>query len=164
MFSIKTRQWQKKLVVLLLSFIVVLTYMPSEAFAGIEWHTGMRGYFKEGDTLKGSDNNQKGNSYFYHDSSLYTNRWPSADGTKWLKENCYSVQTPCHSYILKPKDGSKGKEAYCLEQNVRNPEVGNVTYKAETWEESPFIGNLYSDSVQRESAWRCFTASNQIQR
>ena len=54
-----------------------------------------------------------------------------------------------HSYIVKPTSGGAGKEAYCVEQNVRLPSSGNKKYVGEKWEESPFVGDLYSDNVQK---------------
>lgn len=139
----------KKVIVLLLACIVVLTYFPMDAFAAVNWSPGTKVYFREGDYLKGSDSNSRGNRYFYNNSSKYTNRWPNASGTAWKKENCYALTTPRHSYIVKPTNGGTGKEAYCLEQNVQNPSNGNTKHTAKEWKDSPFIGDLYSSNVQQ---------------
>lgn len=139
----------KKFIVLLLAGIVVLTYFPMDAFAAVNWSPGTKVYFREGDYLKGSDSNSRGNRYFYNNSSKYTNRWPNSSGSAWLKENCYALTTPRHSYVVKPTNGGTGKEAYCLEQNVQNPSNGNTKYTAKKWKESPFVGDLYSESVQK---------------
>ena len=137
----------RKAIMLFLAFAVVLSCLPKEAFA-VEWNPGKKVIFVQGDTLKGSDSNSRGNKYFYHSSKLYTNRWPSNDGKHWRTENCYALQTPMHSYIVKPTSGGAGKEAYCVEQNVALPSSGNKKYVGEKWEESPFIGDLYSENVQ----------------
>ncbi len=137
----------RKAIMLFLAFAVVLSCLPKEAFA-VEWNPGKKVIFVQGDTLKGSDSNSRGNKYFYHSSKLYTNRWPSNDGKHWRTENCYALQTPMHSYIVKPTSGGAGKEAYCVEQNVALPSSGNKKSVGEKWEESPFIGDLYSENVQ----------------
>lgn len=140
--------WQR-LFIWVLVLLIVWTCMHVESYGAVEWRPGTKVYFTQGPTLKGSDTSGKGNRYFYHDPSKYTNRWPNGTGTAWLKEDCYSLSSPIHSYKITPVGGGRGKIAYCLEQNVRNPASGNTRYTADVWKNSPFVGKLYSETVQR---------------
>lgn len=145
----KTRDTLKRAAVLTLLVMLLTACLPIDVLAAESWRPGTKVYFSQGGSLKGSDSNSRGNRYFYSSPSLYTNRWPNSSGTAWLKENCYSLQTPIHSYRVKAINGSSSKIAYCLEQNVKNPASGNTRYTADAWKDSPFVGSLYSDTVQR---------------
>lgn len=149
MYQQKRVEIIRKYEALILIFMMLVALVPSDVFAAVEWRPGTKVYFSQGASLKGSDNSPRGNRYFYHHGSKYTNRWPNSTGTGWKKEDCYSLQTPIHSYTVKAINGGSSKIAYCLEQNVRNPASGNVRYTAEKWKDSPFVGSLYSESVQR---------------
>jgi len=145
----RTCGFLNKIAVLTLAFLIGVTCLPLDSFAAVNWRPGTKVYFTQGASLKGSDNSSRGNRYFYSSPTLYTNRWPNSSGTAWRKENCYSLQTPIHSYTVKAVNGSGAKIAYCLEQNVRNPASGNTKYRADLWKDSPFVGSLYSETVQR---------------
>ena len=132
-----------------LILLIVWSCFPVKSFGTVEWRPGTKVYFSQGPILKGSDTSGKGNRCFYHDPSKYTNRWPNSTGTAWLKENCYSLSSPIHSYKISLVGGGTGKIAYCLEQNVRNPASGNTRYTADAWKDSPFVGRLYSETVQK---------------
>lgn len=149
MYQRKRVEIIRKYAALTLIFMMLVSLVPSDVFAAVEWRPGTKVYFSQGASLKGSDDSSRGNRYFYHHGSKYTNRWPNSTGTGWKKEDCYSLQTPIHSYTVKAINGGSSKIAYCLEQNVRNPASGNTRYTAEKWKDSPFVGSLYSESVQR---------------
>ena len=130
MYQRKRVEIIRKYAALTLIFMMLVSLVPSDAFAAVEWRPGTKVYFSQGASLKGSDDSSRGNRYFYHHGSKYTNRWPNSTGTGWKKEDCYSLQTPIHSYTVKPINGGSSKIAYCLEQNVRNPASGNTRYTA----------------------------------
>lgn len=114
MFQKKAHPLLQKLIVIFLALVVVLTYMPSTAFAG-EWRTGDTAYFKNGGSIIGKD----GKAYL----------------------GSYSP-TPRHSYCITPVGGGKTVRAYCLQRMVMNPSNGNTKYKATTWNKANHISSL----------------------
>ena len=114
MFQKKAHPLLQKLIVIFLALVVVLTYMPSTAFAG-EWRTGDTAYFKNGGSIIGKD----GKAYLGSYSS-----------------------TPRHSYSITPVGGGKTVRAYCLQRMVMNPSNGNTKYKATTWNKANHISSL----------------------
>ena len=111
----------KRMLVLLMAFVIVFTYMPSEAFANTNaWREGSAAYFKNGSTLVGGDGKKYESTY----SSSYR-----------------------HSYVLAPVGGGTNVRAYCLQRMIMNPSSGNVKYKATTWSAADKISS-YSQGKQ----------------
>lgn len=127
----------KQVTVLLLAIIIALTYMPSEAFAGSA-NFGTHAYFKNGSVLEGSDKKP-----YYNDSRSYTNRYYSTATGSWKYDRgCHAQQGPRHAYTLKSKKTGESYRAYCLEQDVMNPNSGNTLYSADEIEEIEFLKKL----------------------
>lgn len=132
MFNINSHHKLRRTAVLLLILAMIFTYLPQQAFAAGEW---THAYFRNGSVLKGSDG-----KYYYNDSRRYSNRWYT---TKWnIDDNCYAQQGARHAYSLKEKKSGKTYRAYCLEQDVANPNSGNTLYSAEKLEEIKFLKQL----------------------
>lgn len=132
MFNINSHYKLRRTAVLLLILAMIFTYLPQQAFAATEW---THAYFRNGSTLVGSDG-----KYYYNDSRRYSNRWYT---TKWnIDDNCYAQQGARHAYSLKDKKSGKTYRAYCLEQDVANPNSGNTLYSAEKLEEIKFLKQL----------------------
>ena len=139
MFNTESQPRLKKFVVLFLALVVILTYFPKETFAG-SWDYGTHAYFREGSKLVGSD----GKNY-YNDSRKYTNRWYT---TKWNYDyNCYAQQGARHAYSLKNKKTGESFRGYCLEQDVKNPNSGNVVYTAKQIKDIQFLKHLTGEEV-----------------
>ena len=99
----------RKVFVLFLAFLVVFSYLPTQAFAGElpnGWTKGDKAYFKNGSYLKGSDGQ--------HYLGYTTDAWR-------------------YSYCIKPMNGGKIVRGYCLERSIDNPHDGNTKYEAKFW-------------------------------
>lgn len=133
MYDVTKHPYLRKLVVLLMAFVMVVTYFPMQTFAASgEW---THAYFRNGSVLEGSD----GRAY-YNDSRRYSNRWYT---TKWnIDDNCYAQQGPRHAYSLKNRRTGQTYRAYCLEQDVKNPNSGNTLYTAEQLQDIQFLKHL----------------------
>ena len=133
MYDVTKHPYLRKLVVLLMAFVMVVTYFPMQTFAASgEW---THAYFRNGSVLEGSDGKP-----YYNDSRRYSNRWYT---TKWnIDDNCYAQQGPRHAYSLKNKRTGQTYRAYCLEQDVKNPNSGNTLYSAEQMENISFLKQL----------------------
>lgn len=107
----------QKLIVIFLTLVVILTYMPSTAFASA-WRPGDSVYFKNGGSIVGKD----GKTYL----------------------GSYSP-TPRYSYCITPVGGGKTVRAYCLQRMVKNPSNGNTKYKATTWKNAHHVSDLSTD-------------------
>lgn len=108
MYQEKKHLWLRKVTVILLAFIVVFTYMPSEAYAGMVngWKVGSKAYFKNGSELKASD----GKPYYNYHTSGHR-----------------------YAYCIAPINGGNTIRGYCLERNIDNPHNGDTKYYAKTW-------------------------------
>ncbi|MGF6376750.1 hypothetical protein M2140_001828 [Clostridiales Family XIII bacterium PM5-7] len=142
MTKVNSQNLARRLLVMLVAFAVVFTYIPQEAFAANGWRPGSKAYFRNGGDVKGSDG-----KYFYNDSRRYSNRWYGSGGLH-RDDNSYALRGPRHSFLIKPTDGGPAVQGYCLEQDVANPSTGNVKYVAEEWENSEWM-QKYSGNVQR---------------
>lgn len=139
MFDLNNHPVLKRAAVLFMALIMIITYFPQQAFAaGGDW---THAYFRNGSVLKGSD----GQAY-YNDSRRYSNRWYT---TKWnIDDNCYAQQGARHAYSLKNKKTGQTYRAYCLEQDVANPNSGNTLYSAEQMEDIKFLKQLTKGQKQ----------------
>ena len=133
MYDAKKHPCLRKIVALLMAFAMILTYFPMQTFAASnEW---THAYFRNGSVLEGSD----GRAY-YNDSRRYSNRWYT---TKWnIDDNCYAQQGPRHAYSLKNRRTGQTYRAYCLEQDVKNPNSGNTLYTADQLQDIQFLKHL----------------------
>lgn len=133
MYDAKNHPYLKRCVVLLMAFVMIVTYLPQQVFAaGDDW---THAYFRNGSVLEGSD----GKAY-YNDSRRYSNRWYT---TQWnIDDNCYAQQGARHAYSLKNRKTGQTYRAYCLEQDVMNPNSGNTLYSAEQMENIKFLKQL----------------------
>lgn len=104
----------RKLMVVFLALVIVMTYMPVQAFAG-EWRTGDTAYFRNGGNLIGKDGKPYMGSY---------------------------SPTPRHAYCIAPVGGGTPYRAYCIQRMVMNPENGNTKYKAHKWNGVPHLTSL----------------------
>lgn len=136
MYDVTKHPYLRKLVVLLMAVVMVVTYFPMQTFAASgEW---THAYFRNGSVLEGSDGKP-----YYNDSRRYSNRWYT---TKWnIDDNCYAQQGPRHAYSLKNKRTGQTYRAYCLEQDVKNPNSGNIVYKAEQMKDIEFLKQLTAE-------------------
>lgn len=119
MDRITQHPWLNKIMVLLLIAVVIITYIPTQAYAS-GWRTGDKAYFRNGGNIIGKD------------------------GKPYL--GSYSP-TPRHSYCIAPIGGGKTVRAYCLQRMVMNPSDGNTKYKATTWNKASRTSSL-SDNAQ----------------
>lgn len=136
MFDLNSHPRCRRIAVLLMALVMIITYLPQQTFvasaASSEWNYA---YFRNGSVLKGSD----GKAY-YNDSRRYSNRWNT---TKWnIDDNCYAQQGARHAYSLKSKKTGQTYRAYCLEQDVKNPNSGNTLYTADQMEDIEFLKQL----------------------
>ena len=136
MFDLNSHPRCRRIAVLLMALVMIITYLPQQAFvasaASSDWNYA---YFRNGSVLKGSD----GKAY-YNDSRRYSNRWYT---TKWnIDDNCYAQQGARHAYSLKSKKNGQTYRAYCLEQDVKNPNSGNTLYTADQMEDIEFLKQL----------------------
>ncbi len=136
MFDLNSHPRCRRITVLLMALVIIITYLPQQTFvasaASSDWNYA---YFRNGSVLKGSD----GKAY-YNDSRRYSNRWYT---TKWnIDDNCYAQQGARHAYSLKSKKTGQTYRAYCLEQDVKNPNSGNTLYTADQMEDIEFLKQL----------------------
>lgn len=137
MLNTQSHPWHRKCIVLLMAFVMVITYMPSQAFAG-SGDFGTHAYFRNGSILEGSDGKP-----YYNDSRAYTNRYYSTASGGWKYDrNCHAQQGARHAYSLRSKKTGQSYRAYCLEQDVMNPNSGNTLYSADEIEDIEFLKKL----------------------
>ena len=110
----------QRFMVIFLTVVIVMTYMPMQAFAG-EWRTGDTAYFRNGGNLIGKDGKPYMGSY---------------------------SPTPRHAYCIAPIGGGKTVRAYCIQRMVMNPENGNTKYKAHKWNGVSHLTSLTRDQQQ----------------
>lgn len=135
MYQEKASDWLKRAVVVFLALVMTLSYMPMEAFADTDY--GTHAYFRTGDLLKGSDG-----KYYYNDTRTYSNRWYT---TKWnIDDYCHAQGGARHAYLMKSKSSGKTYRAYCLEQDVKNPNSGSIVYTSRQLEDIQFLKQLKS--------------------
>lgn len=124
MYQEKKHLWLQRLFVIFLALVIVMTYMPSEAFAGTMangWEVGDKAYFKNGSELRASD----GKPYYNYHTSGHR-----------------------YAYCISPISGGKTIRGYCLERNIDNPHDGDTKYYAKTWNTAKRIKD-YSLDKQR---------------
>ena len=135
MYQEKASDWLKRAVVVFLALVMTLSYMPMEAFADTDY--GTHAYFRTGDLLEGSDG-----KYYYNDTRTYSNRWYT---TKWnIDDYCHAQGGARHAYLMKSKSSGKTYRAYCLEQDVKNPNSGSIVYTSRQLEDIQFLKQLKS--------------------
>ncbi|MCI9640449.1 MAG: Cys-Gln thioester bond-forming surface protein [Emergencia sp.] len=134
MYDTKKHAYLRKGFAILMTLVMVITYFPQQTFAASsdDWSYA---YFRNGSILEGSDGKP-----YYNDSRRYSNRWYT---THWnIDDNCHAIQGARHAYSLKNKKTGKSYRAYCLEQDVMNPNSGNILYSAKQMEDIKFLKQL----------------------